>query len=242
MLRHAALMYAVKPNVNALLDVARWDARVARYGKVTVRKCRLMRNRQTWTEALEQIHSLFRTLSLKYPEPWLWHWQTWAIAIIRPCSEVLVKNCEEMTLYLTMIHCFHSKSDTIGYYSTSSCIIRHSRHSVHSVHSVHSILSVHFTHFTHPFIRSFIRSLARSFLHSSIYSISVAMRLLLSCISLLRFLSSPPCLPSYHFHESIHCSNIFCVEGFEPATRVCGEEGTESQTVASIRCQLRPSN
>lgn len=43
---HAALMYAVKPNVNALLDVAR----------------------QTWTEALEQIHSLFRTLTLKYPD------------------------------------------------------------------------------------------------------------------------------------------------------------------------------
>lgn len=39
-------MYAVKPNVNALLDVAR----------------------QTWTEALEQIHSLFRTLTLKYPD------------------------------------------------------------------------------------------------------------------------------------------------------------------------------
>ncbi|CAJ1373173.1 unnamed protein product [Effrenium voratum] len=43
---HAALMYAVKPKVNALLDVAR----------------------QTWTESLEQIHSLHRTLAVKYPD------------------------------------------------------------------------------------------------------------------------------------------------------------------------------
>lgn len=43
---HAAVMYAVKPNVNALLDVAR----------------------QTWNEALEQIHQLHAKLTSKYPD------------------------------------------------------------------------------------------------------------------------------------------------------------------------------
>lgn len=45
-LAQAALMYAVKPRVCSLLDVAR----------------------QTWTEALEQIHGLHRSLASKYPE------------------------------------------------------------------------------------------------------------------------------------------------------------------------------
>jgi len=43
---HTALMYAVRPNVSALLDIAR----------------------QTWNDALEQIHNLHRTYAVKYME------------------------------------------------------------------------------------------------------------------------------------------------------------------------------
>ncbi|CAK0814171.1 unnamed protein product [Prorocentrum cordatum] len=43
---HAALMYAVRPSVSALLDIAR----------------------QTWNDALEQIHSMHRSYAAKYPE------------------------------------------------------------------------------------------------------------------------------------------------------------------------------